>query len=118
MATAPRPQLNRPRVRLQESLLIGPGKADLLKAIAELGSISAAARSQGMGYRRAWTLLDELQTAFGAPLIQTIAGGKGGGGASLTQAGQALVDCYAELELTCEAAAAAPLSKIKRLLPK
>ena len=59
----------RPRVRLGDTVLIGPGKIELLRAVAELGSISAAARALGMGYKRAWSLLDELQRAIPTPII-------------------------------------------------
>lgn len=70
-----RPQVIRPRVRLGDSVLIGPGKIELLRAVAEHGSISAAARALGMGYKRAWSLLDELQRACPVPILETAAGG-------------------------------------------
>lgn len=103
---------------LQPQLLLGPGKADLLQAILERGSISAAARSLGMGYRRAWTLLNELQQAFELPLVETAAGGSGGGGAQVTELGRAVLDCYRELERACEAASAKPLARLDRLMKR
>ena len=48
------------RVYNDSTIAIGPGKVQLLEAIAEAGSISAAARSLGMSYRRAWVLVDEM----------------------------------------------------------
>ena len=69
---ARRPHLIRPRIALQLELLLGPGKADPLQAIAEHGSISAAARSLGMGSRRAWALLNDLQQAFERPLMMVM----------------------------------------------
>ena len=39
---------------------VGPGKIALLEAIAEAGSISAAARSLGLSYRRAWEVVAEM----------------------------------------------------------
>ena len=47
-----------PRIRilLGSSIAIGPGKAALLEAIGETGSIAAAGRRMGMSYRRAWVL--------------------------------------------------------------
>jgi molybdate transport system regulatory protein len=51
------PQL---RISFRKSIAMGPGKADLLDAIAESGSISAAARKLGMSYRRAWLLVDTM----------------------------------------------------------
>ena len=49
------------RVDLASGLRIGPGKIDLLEAIRVTGSITAAARSLGMSYRRAWLLVEELK---------------------------------------------------------
>jgi molybdenum-dependent DNA-binding transcriptional regulator ModE len=50
------PSSSTPRVRILagSAIAIGPGKADLLEAIAETGSIAAAARRMHMTYRRAW----------------------------------------------------------------
>ncbi|MBC7944329.1 MAG: LysR family transcriptional regulator [Burkholderiales bacterium] len=67
---------------------MGPGKADLLEAIAETGSISAAARQTGMSYRRAWLLMDAMNRSFEQPLVDTATGGKGGGGARITDFGK------------------------------
>lgn len=70
---------------------IGIGKIRLLEKVDELGSISAAARSMGMGYRRAWFLISSLQQGFDAPLIETERGGRGHGGAVVTPLGRELV---------------------------
>src|SRR5690606_39419927 len=59
---------------------LGPGRADLLEAIAARGSISAAGKSMGMSYKRAWDLVQALNTGFGAPLVETERGGAGQGG--------------------------------------
>lgn len=111
-----RPEVIRPRVRVGDSVLIGPGKVELLRAVAEQGSISAAARSLGMGYKRAWSLLDELQRSVPTALIETAVGGRQGGGAAVTAAGHALLQHYDELEQACRQAAAPALAKIARLL--
>ena len=88
----------RPRLYLSPGLPIGPGKVDLLRHVREQASISAAARAMGMSYRRAWQLIDELNRGLGQPVVRTATGGKGGGGACLTAAGETLVDRYAALE--------------------
>ncbi len=111
-----RPEIIRPRVRLGDVVPIGPGKMELLRAVAEQGSISGAARLLGMSYKRAWSLLNELQRAVPAPLIETAAGGSRGGGATVTPAGLALLAQYDELERTCTHAAAPILTKMRRLL--
>ena len=63
---------------------VGHGKIRLLEAVREFGSIAAAGRSMGMSYRRAWLLIDELNTLFAKPVIATKHGGQHGGGAELT----------------------------------
>ena len=70
---------------------IGVGKIRLLEKVDELGSISAAARQMGMGYRRAWFLITSLQQGFDAPLIETVRGGNTHGGAAITELGKELV---------------------------
>lgn len=87
-----------------------------MRAVAELGSISGAARVSGIGYKRAWSLLDELQRAIPKPIIETAAGGSKGGGATVTAAGLALLELYDDLERACRAAAAPALAKMSRLL--
>lgn len=77
---------------------LGPGKADLLEAIARTGSISSAARELGMSYRRAWLLVDEIGKLFTRPILTTAAGGVHGGGAELTDFGHALVAAYRRIE--------------------
>ena len=116
MSKITRPQIIRPRVRLGDSVLIGPGKIELLRAVSEHGSISAAARALGMGYKRAWSLLDELQRSIPVPIVETAAGGSKGGGAQVTAAGQALLACYDELDQACRLAAGLALKKLDRLL--
>jgi molybdate transport system regulatory protein len=78
---------------------IGPGKADLLEAIAQSGSISAAARQMGMSYKRAWDLVDTMNKSFQQPLVSTATGGSHGGGAQLTGLGHEVLRRYREIEL-------------------
>ena len=73
---------------------IGIGKIKLLRLIGETGSISAAARQMGMNYRRAWFLIDSMQSGFAEPLLLTERGGKGRGGASLTPLATELICRY------------------------
>ena len=73
---------------------IGIGKIKLLQLVGETGSISAAARQIGMNYRRAWFLIDSMQSGFADPLLLTERGGKARGGASLTPLGIELINRY------------------------
>jgi molybdate transport system regulatory protein len=56
------------RIVMGEGLILGPGKVDLIEAIERKGSISAASREMGMSYRRAWLLVDALNSMFGRPI--------------------------------------------------
>lgn len=91
---------------------LGPGKIDLLEKVVELGSISAAGREMGMSYRRAWQLIDAMNQIFSDPVVTTQAGGKSGGGASVTSFGHELIADYRELEARFEEAAAEKLLKL------
>lgn len=92
---------------------IGPGKAALLESIAATGSIAAAAREMRMDYKRAWLLIDSLNTAFAAPAVERVAGGSGGGGAVLTPLGHDLVARYRRLEAAAAALAAEDLRALE-----
>jgi molybdate transport system regulatory protein len=94
------------KIRLHNGadIAIGPGKAELLAAIAQHGSISAAARAMGMSYRRAWLLVETMNRSFKQPLVSTLAGGKQGGGTQLTATGELILQRYSVL---CAAALAA-----------
>src|SRR5574343_612534 len=97
--------LVRPRIYIGDGIAIGPGKIDLLRAVGETRSITAAARSLGVPYKRAWLLIDSLNQGFGRPVVETTTGGKGGGGASLTALGQQLIERYDALETSLNASA-------------
>jgi molybdate transport system regulatory protein len=92
--------MHRPRIRILigAAVAIGPGKAALLEAIGKTGSISAAAREMGMSYRRAWSLVDRMNTDFTGPLVEKVAGGRGGGGAALSILGQDVLARYHAIE--------------------
>ena len=86
------------RIMLEEEIAFGPGKADLLDAIRDTGSISAAGKKMGMSYRRAWLLVDTMNRCFQQPLVDTAKGGAQGGGAQLTELGLQLLNQYRELQ--------------------
>ena len=76
----------------------GPERIALLTAIAEHGSISAAARAVGLTYRGAWDAVQALNNLFDRPLVESQAGGRQGGGAQVTAAGQALIAAFRRLD--------------------
>ena len=59
------------RICKGDDIAIGPGKVDLLEAIGATGSITAAAKSLGMSYRRAWLLVDTMNRCFEAPVVES-----------------------------------------------
>ena len=83
---------------------VGPGKIALLEQIAALGSISAGGRALNMSYRRAWELIEELNSIFGKPVVESRSGGKKGGGATLTPLGLSLISRYRAMERAAAAA--------------
>jgi molybdate transport system regulatory protein len=111
------PQL-RVRLVLDAEHALGPGKSDLLDAIAKTGSISAAARSMDMSYKRAWQLVDELNRSFVDVLVATSKGGEHGGGATLTATGRQVLAAYRAIEAKAEAAVAADLHALSAILAR
>ena len=77
---------------------LGVGKVMLLERIEEYGSISRAAKSLQMSYKRAWQLVEEMNGLGAEALVDKEAGGRGGGGARVTEKGQSAVRQYRELE--------------------
>ncbi|MGH8122459.1 MAG: winged helix-turn-helix domain-containing protein [Rudaea sp.] len=115
MPHRPTPTL-RLRLLLDAEHAIGPGKADLLDAVATTGSIAAAGRAMGMSYKRAWQLIDELNRSFAAALVVTSKGGKRGGGATLTPMGKRVLAAYRAIERKTQKALGAELKALARLL--
>lgn len=104
------------RVVIEPDVAIGPGKADLLEAIRDTGSISAAGRKLGMSYRRAWLLVDELNQHLGAPVVDAQTGGAKGGGAALTPTGEEVLSRYRNMESACRQAIAADVTALRALI--
>lgn len=100
------------RIDLGPDWRIGPGKVQLLEAIAEHGSISAAGRALGMSYRRAWLLVEDMNKGFGRPVIEAQIGGKAGGGARLSAFGTDVIAHYRAIERAAEKAAAPFLARL------
>jgi molybdate transport system regulatory protein len=104
------------RIKLCSFAALGPGKADLLDAIERTGSITRAAKDQGMSYRRAWLLIDEMNRAFKEPVVAASFGGAKGGGTELTATGSEVMALYRQVEKKAEAAIEAELEAIERLV--
>jgi molybdate transport system regulatory protein len=72
-------------------VVLGGGKAALLRAVDRLGSIQQAADEFGMSYRHAWGAIRKIEKRAGFKIVDTKLGGKKGGGAQLTPKGKTFV---------------------------
>ena len=81
-----------------EQSMGGHGRIQLLSQIAELGSISQAAKSMKMSYKSAWDAVDHMNNLAGEPLLHRISGGKGGGSTTLTERGKQLITNFQRIE--------------------
>jgi molybdate transport system regulatory protein len=77
---------------------IGADRIRLLEAIGENGSISSAARAVGLSYKGAWDAVQALNNLFERSLVIAQPGGKAGGAAQVTPAGQAVVLAFRKVE--------------------
>jgi molybdate transport system regulatory protein len=81
-------------IDIDGSKFFGPGKAELLDLIRQFGSISKAAHEMGISYRKAWSMVDDLNQRGQKPFVTLQKGGKKGGGAELTASGEKVVAAY------------------------
>ena len=87
------------RILLNQDIAFGPGKAELLEEIRRTGSISQAAKSMNMSYRRAWQLVETMNQSFQSGLVETQKGGTQGGGAKLTDLGESILSQFRQMEI-------------------
>ncbi len=78
---------------------ISQRRLQLLRAIDTCQSISGAAKMVGMTYKAAWDAVDAVNNLAGLPIITVTHGGKGGGGAVLTEEGKRILTGIERLEL-------------------
>ena len=104
------------RIMFRKAIAMGPGKADLLRAIEDSGSISAAARDLGMSYRRAWLLVDTMNQCFKSPVVETLTGGQRGGGARVTELGREVLERYVAMEAKAAASVRKDMAAFTRLM--
>lgn len=76
----------------------GHGRMALLRAVAEQGSITHAAKAYGMSYKAAWDAIDTMNGLAGQPLVERVTGGRGGGATRLTEHGQRLLARYEQVD--------------------
>ena len=104
------------RITKGKDIAIGPGKVELLEAILQTGSITAAAKEMEMSYRRAWLLVDDMNRCFKKPVVETATGGKRGGGTLVTSSGIEVIRLYRRIEAIAARAAGRDLSTLEGML--
>jgi molybdate transport system regulatory protein len=104
------------RVTLSDTAYLGPGRADLLELIGSTGSISAAGKAMGMSYKRAWGLVQALNTGFGFVLVESSRGGAAQGGAQLTEAGRVVLGHYRQMQERTRTAIAGDVVALRAML--
>ena len=75
----------------------GPGRVELLQKIEKTGSINKAAGEMGMSYKKAWEMINALNTQAGKPLVVTQTGGEKGGGSVITEEAKQLIAYHQQL---------------------
>jgi len=104
------------RILCGEEVALGPGKADLLAAIAETGELRRAAAHLGMSYMRAWKLVQTMNRCFREPLVETVRGGARRGAARLTPTGRLAFSLYTRMERQSLSATRAAFARLARLI--
>lgn len=101
-----------------EGAEVGPGRAALLRAIRQHGSISVAARTVGIAYRTAWNWIQAMNAVADCPLVAARPGGSRGGGATLTPAGDAVISSLDALHDRVRDLSAAATAEFTALLAR
>ena len=88
-------------IETDEGVLISEGRVQLLKLIAQTGSLNKAAKAMNLSYQKAWKLVDASNKAAKEPLITTQVGGNKGGGTVLTPYGLSLINAFETINADC-----------------
>ena len=84
-------------------LVLSDYRVRLLELIEQTGSLADAAEEMHLSYRRAWGKVREIEQNLGVKLVESAAGGPGGGGSSLTSDGRRLVELYERFRRSIDA---------------
>ncbi|NQX84572.1 MAG: LysR family transcriptional regulator [Flavobacteriaceae bacterium] len=88
-------------IETNNQVLLGEGRIQLLKAIADTRSLSKAAKRLNMSYKKAWNLIDSINTNAKTPVVSKSIGGKGGGGTIITAHGKHLIEIFDNINKRC-----------------
>jgi molybdate transport system regulatory protein len=84
-------------IECDEERFFGPGRVELLEHIEKTGSLNKAARQMGMSYKKAWEMINKLNTQSHKPLVILKSGGEKGGGSVITDEAKELIACHKNL---------------------
>ena len=87
-----------------DQLTMSDYRAALLQQVCQSGSLSAAAATMGLSYRRAWGKVRQIEQQLGYQVVRSEAGGIGGGTSRLTVEGEQLLERYLAFQAACRAA--------------
>lgn len=104
------------RIKFQDTVAMGPGKADVLQGIQDTGSLAETGRRLNMSYQRVWSLVRGMNADFVEPLVMTQRGGAAGGGAALTEVGQRVLALYRSIEADADRAVAKKVAPLLALI--
>lgn len=87
----------------ENGTFLAEGRVALLKEIDSLGSINAAAKNMKMSYRKAWEMINAMNSEATEPLVVKVSGGKNGGGTVVTETGKSAIKAFEKLNKKCHA---------------
>lgn len=85
-------------IKKEDRNFLGKGKIELLEHIKTTGSISKAAKNMKMSYKAAWDDIDSMNHLSENILVQSVSGGKGGGGTIVTSEGERVINVFKRLD--------------------
>jgi molybdate transport system regulatory protein len=85
-------------IEINGGKVIGHGRVELLERIQASGSIRQAALQMKMSYKQAWDLINHINSNFSSPIVISHRGGKGGGSATVTPNGLAIIAQFHQLQ--------------------
>ena len=106
------------RIQLKDNFHIGPGKVLLLEKINETGSISKAAESMGLSYRKAWRLVNELNKYSIKKLVNAKPGGQGVRGAHLSEEAKKFIKLFKKIEKSFKVLTAKEKKDLEKIFGK
>ena len=101
-----------------DEVVISEYRAQLLEAVAEHGSVAAAAEALRLPVRTAWKKLREMEAAASIPLLDSGSGGSAGGGSELTAAAHAMLDAFRQIAGPAAEAAERGFADERRRFPR